>query len=87
MTKILDRLERRGLLERVPDPTDRRALLVGLTTDGLEQSEKASAAYAVLRSRVLDGLAVDEIATITAGVGRLAELLEHTQTRPGGRLP
>jgi DNA-binding MarR family transcriptional regulator len=86
MTKILDRLERRGLLERVPDPTDRRALLVGLTSDGLEQSEKASAAYTVLRSRVLDGLAVDDIATINAGVHRLAELLEHHQIRPGGRL-
>jgi DNA-binding MarR family transcriptional regulator len=87
MTKILDRLERRGLLERVPDPTDRRGLLVGLTSEGLEQSGKASAAYTVLRARVLEGLASDEIATITAGVGRLAELLEHNQTRPGGRLP
>jgi DNA-binding MarR family transcriptional regulator len=87
MTKILDRLERRGLLERVPDPTDRRALLVRLTDDGLEQSDKASAAYTVVRSRVLEGLAAGEIATLTAGVGRLAELLEHNQTRPGGRLP
>jgi DNA-binding MarR family transcriptional regulator len=87
MTKILDRLERRGYLERVPDPTDRRALLVGLTAEGLELSEKASAAYTVVRSRALDGLAAGEIATITAGVGRLAELLEHNQTRPGGRLP
>lgn len=87
MTKILDRLEGRGLLERVPDPTDRRALLVRLTHEGLEQSDKASAAYAVLRSRVLEGLAVEEIATVTAGVGRLVELLEHHQTRPGGRLP
>jgi DNA-binding MarR family transcriptional regulator len=87
MTKILDRLERRGYLERVPDPTDRRALLVGLTAEGLELSEKASAAYTVVRSRALDGLAAGEIDVITAGVGRLAELLEHNQTRPGGRLP
>jgi DNA-binding MarR family transcriptional regulator len=87
MTKILDRLEGRGLLERVPDPTDRRALLVRLTREGLEQSDKASAAYVVLRSRVLEGLAVEEIATVTAGVSRLVELLEHHQTRPGGRLP
>jgi DNA-binding MarR family transcriptional regulator len=87
MTKILDRLERRGLLERVPDPTDRRALLVHLTDDGLEQSDKASAAYIVVRSRVLEGLAAGELATLTAGVSRLAELLEHNQTRPGGRLP
>jgi DNA-binding MarR family transcriptional regulator len=87
MTKILDRLERRGLLERVPDPTDRRALLVHLTEEGLEQSDKASAAYIVVRTRVLEGLAAGELATLTAGVSRLAELLEHNQTRPGGRLP
>jgi DNA-binding MarR family transcriptional regulator len=87
MTKILDRLERRRLVERIPDPADRRALLVGLTDDGLELSRKASAAYTVLRTQVLAGLAADELATMTASVRRLVQLLEHNQTRPGGRAP
>ena len=34
MTKRLDRLERAGLVERLPDPTDRRGRLVGLTVRG-----------------------------------------------------
>jgi DNA-binding MarR family transcriptional regulator len=87
MTKILDRLERRHLIERVHDPADRRGLLVGLTEDGLELSRKASEAYTVLRTHVLSGLEADEVAAMTSGVRRLVTLLEDYQTRPGGRAP
>jgi DNA-binding MarR family transcriptional regulator len=34
MTRILDRMERQGLIERLPHPEDRRGLLVGLTPEG-----------------------------------------------------
>jgi DNA-binding MarR family transcriptional regulator len=34
MTNRVDRLEARGLVERLPDPRDRRGVLVRLTTDG-----------------------------------------------------
>lgn len=33
-TRVVDRLQRAGLLTRVPDPGDRRRLLVALTGDG-----------------------------------------------------
>src|SRR5438093_1995264 len=36
MTNRLDRLEVAGLVNRVPDPEDRRGILVGLTARGLE---------------------------------------------------
>lgn len=35
-TEVVDELERRGLVERTPDPADRRAVLVGLTAQGRE---------------------------------------------------
>jgi DNA-binding MarR family transcriptional regulator len=41
MTKRLDRLERAGLVERLPDPTDRRGRLVGLTDHGREVVDAA----------------------------------------------
>jgi len=34
VTSLLDTLERRGLVERRPDPTDRRRLLIVITRDG-----------------------------------------------------
>jgi DNA-binding MarR family transcriptional regulator len=34
VTSLLDTLERRGLVERQPDPTDRRRLVIVITQDG-----------------------------------------------------
>lgn len=34
ITSLVDTLERRGLVERQPDPTDRRRLLIVITQDG-----------------------------------------------------
>jgi DNA-binding MarR family transcriptional regulator len=34
MTSRLDRLEQRGYIRRVPDPSDRRSVLVELTDEG-----------------------------------------------------
>jgi DNA-binding MarR family transcriptional regulator len=34
MTNRIDRLEKKGLVERSPNPTDRRGVLVGLTQNG-----------------------------------------------------
>lgn len=38
MTTLLARMERDGLIQREPDPTDRRSTLVTLTTDGQRKS-------------------------------------------------
>lgn len=41
MTKRLDRLERRRVIARRPDPDDRRAVLVGLTDQGVALAVQA----------------------------------------------
>jgi DNA-binding MarR family transcriptional regulator len=42
MTVLVDRLERSGVAERIPHPTDRRRLIVQLTPAGREIVERAS---------------------------------------------
>lgn len=42
MTSRLDRLERLGLVRRLPDPSDRRSVLVELTDDGLAAWDAAA---------------------------------------------
>jgi DNA-binding MarR family transcriptional regulator len=41
MTKRLDRLEKAELIERRPDPEDRRGVLIGLTADGVAAIDDA----------------------------------------------
>ena len=45
MTKILKRLEGGGLVQRTPDPDDRRGSLVWLTPKGLEVQDRVFRAY------------------------------------------
>ncbi|MFI1798913.1 MarR family winged helix-turn-helix transcriptional regulator [Streptomyces sp. NPDC020379] len=43
MTNRIDRLAKRGLVERLPDPNDRRGVLVRLTAEGRDHADEALA--------------------------------------------
>lgn len=47
MSEMLDRLEARGLLERMPDQRDRRRTLVWLSDDGQEMLERSQQVLSV----------------------------------------
>ncbi len=47
VTSRVDRLERRGYLRRLPDPDDRRGVIVELTDEGLAIADAAVAAIAL----------------------------------------
>ena len=51
MMQVVDDLEARGLVRRVPDPTDSRAKLVRLTAKGLRQRAEARRAVASVELR------------------------------------
>jgi DNA-binding MarR family transcriptional regulator len=55
-TKRLDRLVEAGLVERRPDPADRRGILVKLTTRGKAVIDKAVEAHVANEERLLGSL-------------------------------
>lgn len=56
MTKRLDRLAEAGLVERRPDPSDRRGTLVGLTAKGQAIVEEALVTHLANEERLLEPL-------------------------------
>jgi DNA-binding MarR family transcriptional regulator len=72
-TFVIDKLEKQGLVERRPHPTDRRAKHLVLTADGT-----------ALRERLLELLTRDSpLAALTPQQQRvLQDLLEQAVTRP-----
>ncbi len=76
VTKLVDRLESAGLVERRPDENDGRAVHVRLTAAGSRLASAASRAYTAGRERVLTGLTQSEIQATMQSLDRLIELLE-----------
>jgi DNA-binding MarR family transcriptional regulator len=61
VTSRIDRLERRGLVRRLPDPDDRRGVIVELTEKGLEVVDAAVAALANSDRELMDRLDPEEV--------------------------
>jgi DNA-binding MarR family transcriptional regulator len=53
LTGVLDRLERRGLVERRPNPRDRRSFTIDLTAAGAGAAERVAAAFDALDREAL----------------------------------
>src|SRR6476660_9706623 len=66
VTSRIDRLERRGLVRRLPDPDDRRGVIVELTDQGIQIVDTAVAALAVSDRQLLERLDPDEITQLEA---------------------
>ena len=60
MTKRLDRLEGAGLVERIPDPADRRGRLVALTDKGRDLVDRAVIEHLANEEHLLSALSADE---------------------------
>ena len=55
MTRMIDRLERKGLVQRVPWPEDRRVVKLALTDEGKAVYPKLVASAAEVTNRKLEG--------------------------------
>jgi DNA-binding MarR family transcriptional regulator len=76
ITSRLDRLERRGLLKRIPDPEDRRGVIVELTDQGIEVVDAAVVANTAADKQVLSQLSQDEIDQLDRLLRRMLSAME-----------
>jgi DNA-binding MarR family transcriptional regulator len=73
MTRLVDGLERDGLVRRVPDPADRRGVLVRVTPQGSRVLGQGRKRRLAVLSQGLQRLTSTELDTLSRG----AELLER----------
>jgi DNA-binding MarR family transcriptional regulator len=77
ITLLVNRLEERGWLKRVRDPSDRRAVLVSLTPKGEEVFEQLRAEYRALVHEEMGMLDDSEVETLAAAVEILDKVIER----------
>jgi DNA-binding MarR family transcriptional regulator len=71
ITRLVDRMEAAGLVERRPCATDRRVAYAGLTAAGREKLEEAAVVHAANLRTVFDGFSAEERATLDGLLDRL----------------
>jgi MarR family 2-MHQ and catechol resistance regulon transcriptional repressor len=71
MTDVVDKLERRGLVLRVRDAADRRAVRVELTDAGLAHITELFPRHATDIARAMGGLSTAELGVLAALLRRL----------------
>lgn len=73
MTSRLDRLEKAGLIERRPHPSDRRGALVALTQKGLALIDEAVTAHVANERAILAAMSASEQAALYALLAKLLD--------------
>ena len=79
MTRLLDRLEGKGLLVRRNDPGDRRSLIIELTREGSELARKAAPIFGSLERDLSAGHSAQEVEKIQSALRRLLSNLQSAR--------
>jgi len=77
MTVALDRLERKGMLTRSPNPADRRGSLVRLTPAGLALINQAMERHAETEQRLIEALSDAERKKLADLLRKLLLAIDH----------
>ncbi|RKN36892.1 MarR family winged helix-turn-helix transcriptional regulator [Streptomyces hoynatensis] len=78
ITNRLDKLERKGLVERRPDPDDRRVIRVRLTPRGLELIDRVVGLHIANEERMLEALGEEDRRALDRALRRLLVSLGDT---------
>ncbi|MCJ7595868.1 MAG: MarR family transcriptional regulator [Desulfobacterales bacterium] len=75
MTKVVDSLEKKGYVTRVPDSNDRRVLHIKITTAGLERVRKNTARGETLVKDIVSTLSDKEMNELVNYIRRLRQTI------------
>ena len=81
MTRILDRLESKSLVQRESDPNDRRAVQVFLTETGKKMTEKVFGVFESFSEDLVNGISKTNQDVVKKSLKKIAQNLEIMQTR------
>jgi DNA-binding MarR family transcriptional regulator len=81
MSLTLDRLEAAGLVRRLPDPDDRRRIVIEATEAGLELAQRVNLDLHAWEDSL--AMSENERASIIEGLGRLTERINAVPTVVG----
>lgn len=76
ITGIISRLEKKNLVVKLPNSTDKRITLISLTTKGMALIHNAPITFQQKLSEKLQALPPDKLKTIIDGIDLLTELME-----------
>ena len=77
MAQLLNRMERDGLVERIPDPADGRSRLILLRPEAARRLPRAKARMDALAAGALAALAPEDVEQLTALLLRLTERIDR----------
>lgn len=77
LTRMLDSLEADGLVQRLPDPSDRRTKQLRLTEEGKAALEEIFGIADDLRTRLLEGFSLKQIEEVNDFCSELVERLDR----------
>jgi MarR family transcriptional regulator for hemolysin len=78
MVSTIDRLEKAGLVQRLPSESDRRVKLLVVTAEGQAIYEKVRARADHLRRELIGKIDPEKVAVATAVLEELQELIENS---------
>lgn len=81
-SKLIDRLEERGLLQRAQDPGDRRANIVTLTGEADRLISEIQSETAAMREEAMQGLSSDEREALMAALRKVRGNLQTVLCKP-----
>ncbi|WP_323118032.1 MarR family winged helix-turn-helix transcriptional regulator [Burkholderia alba] len=84
ITRLLDRVEKRGLLSRVRSSEDRRVVRLELTDEGRELAERMPEIFRSVLEQLLDGFTPEEVGFLKS---MLRRILSNYCESSGGMTP